>query len=127
MKLPRLKSAVRNVPLSRVRQIDGIPFARSSTTAHLRLRGRALQARNERIAVRDMYTCQVCGRVADRSEGQVDHRIPLAQGGTDGDDNLQWICTEPCHREKTERENARRLSDSDASAGAPWGHGKRSC
>lgn len=108
MKLPRLKSAVQNVPLSRVRQLDdtGIPFARSST-AHLRLRGRALQVRNERIAVRDMYTCQVCGRVADRSEGQVDHRIPLAQGGTDGDGNLQWICTEPCHREKTEREQRR--------------------
>lgn len=125
MKLPRLKSAVRNVPLSRVRQIDdtGIPFARSSTE-HLRLRGRALQVRNERIAVRDMYTCQVCGRIVDRHEGQVDHRIPLAQGGTDGDGNLQWICTEPCHREKTERENARRLTDSDVSAGAPW---KRSC
>jgi 5-methylcytosine-specific restriction protein A len=46
--------------------------------------------------------------VTDRAgEGQVDHRIPLAEGGTDDASNLQWLCVD-CHRQKTEREKARR-------------------
>lgn len=82
------------------------PFADSST-AHLRLRGRALQARNARIKVRDLYTCQACGRVTDELE--IDHIVPLsASGGTDGDDNLQCLCP-ACHAAKTKREAAGRV------------------
>ena len=57
----------------------------------------------ERIKQRDQYTCQKCGRVTD--EGDVDHRIPLAKGGTDKDDNLQYLCRVPCHRDKTITDN----------------------
>lgn len=111
MKLQHLQLRVRSVPLSSVRMIDDDDTAiYRSTTAHLRLRGRALQTRNARIARRDMYTCQICRRVADTHEGQVDHRTALVFGGTDDDNNLQWICTEPCHRLKTQRENAQRRS-----------------
>lgn len=62
----------------------------------------------ERIKLRDQYTCQLCGRVTD--EGEVDHKIPLHPMrpgdpvGTDDDANLQWLCREPCHAEKTIRE-----------------------
>jgi 5-methylcytosine-specific restriction endonuclease McrA len=82
------------------------PFA-SNWTAPLRLRGRALQARNERIKVRDHYTCQACGLVTEKL--QVDHRIPLGDGGTEQDDNLQSLCFEGegggCHGAKTRSEN----------------------
>jgi 5-methylcytosine-specific restriction enzyme A len=105
MKLPHLKPRIRNVPLSPFQsQPGGGAFARSST-AHLRVRGRALQARNARIALRDMYTCRACGRVTDKREGEVDHRTPLALGGSDDPNNLQWLCID-CHRLKTQRENA---------------------
>lgn len=57
----------------------------------------------ERIKLRDQYTCQKCGRLTD--EGDVDHRIPLAKGGTDKDDNLQYLCRVPCHRDKSLRES----------------------
>lgn len=76
-------------------------FANSRTAAK-RVTGRALQRRNERIKLRDGYRCQECGRVT--TQGQVDHRIPLAQGGTEDDDNLQWLCEKPCHAEKSKRE-----------------------
>lgn len=78
------------------------PFA-NSRTAENRLSGRALQRRNARIALRDGFTCQECGRVTE--EGEVDHRIPLAKGGAEDDLNCQWLCAEPCHRNKTVREN----------------------
>lgn len=105
MKPTPLPPRVRNVSLSPVASNDD---ADRSSTAHMRLRGRALQRRNTRIASRDFYTCQICRRVTDRAgEGQVDHRIPLAAGGTDDASNLQWLCVE-CHRQKTEREKARR-------------------
>lgn len=107
MKLQTLLSRVRNVelsPLARSAQPMRKPFERRAF-AHLRLTGRALQARNLRIQIRDGYTCQLCGRVCDRHEGEVDHRIPLSQGGTDDDGNMQWLCKEPCHREKSQRES----------------------
>lgn len=78
-----------------------------SATAGLRLRGRALQERNNRIKVRDRYTCAGCGRVT--TELQVDHRIPLSQGGKDVDDNCQLLCVNTdgtgCHAAKTKRES----------------------
>jgi 5-methylcytosine-specific restriction protein A len=105
MKPTPLPPRIRNVSLSPVPTTDD---GERGSTAHLRLRGRALQRRNTRIASRDFYTCQTCRRVTDRAgEGQVDHRIPLAEGGTDDASNLQWLCVD-CHRQKTEREKARR-------------------
>jgi len=42
--------------------------------------------------------CQRHGRVTLATER--DHRVPLAEGGTDDDDNIQALCAD-CHREKT--------------------------
>ncbi|MFC2726459.1 MAG: HNH endonuclease [Corynebacterium matruchotii] len=35
--------------------------------------------------------------------------MPVAEGGTDGLDNLQWLCPS-CHVEKSRREAARGIS-----------------
>jgi 5-methylcytosine-specific restriction protein A len=106
MKLPTLKPRVRTISLSPLSGQGAESFARSAT-AHLRLRGATLQARNARIAARDMYTCRTCGRATDKREGEVDHRTPLALGGSDDASNLQWLCIE-CHQLKTKNENAGR-------------------
>ena len=53
--------------------------------------------------------CQVCkaiGIVTPATE--VDHIIPISQGGTNDDNNLQSICN-ACHRNKTKAENRRRV------------------
>lgn len=105
MKLRSLAPRVKNISLSPLApEASTRPFARSATAGQ-RVRGRALQARNAQIALRDMYTCRACGRVTDKCEGEVDHRTPLAQGGSDEPSNLQWLCIE-CHKLKTARENA---------------------
>lgn len=67
-----------------------------------RIRGRKLQKINQRIGLRDMWTCQICGRVD--AHGEVDHKVPLHLGGPAGpDSNMQWLCI-PCHREKSAKE-----------------------
>lgn len=59
------------------------------------------------VMARDEYLCQPClkaGRVTQAAH--VDHIIPVAEGGTDGLDNLQAIC-ESCHKVKTQEEAKR--------------------
>lgn len=46
--------------------------------------------------------CDKSGRIAAAEE--VDHIIPLSQGGTDELGNLQGLC-KPCHKAKTARES----------------------
>jgi len=46
---------------------------------------------------RDRYRCQICRRSG--IELEVDHKIPVAQGGTDALDNLQTLCFD-CNRGK---------------------------
>lgn len=59
--------------------------------------------------------CHVCDRpCAD----QVDHVIPLSQGGPDTMDNLRPIHSTPCHAEKTQAE-------ARAGRGAPQGGSTR--
>lgn len=46
--------------------------------------------------------CYVCKRI--NPDGQVDHKVNRAAGGSNRKENLGWICQEPCHRLKTDRE-----------------------
>ena len=59
-----------------------------------------------RILSRDplCVECERKGRVTLATE--VDHRIPLAQGGTDADENLQGLCHD-CHAAKTARDEGK--------------------
>ena len=81
---------------------EGRPWAKAKEIK--RLRGRKSQERRKRIAERDGYRCQVCGRVA--SKGIADHKIPLAEGGEDTEENMQWLGYE-CHEAKTKGESER--------------------
>jgi 5-methylcytosine-specific restriction enzyme A len=60
-----------------------------------------------RVCARDKHLCQACleqGRVTLGDE--VDHIVPLQQGGSDDDSNKRLLCR-PCHKAKTARELAR--------------------
>jgi 5-methylcytosine-specific restriction protein A len=47
------------------------------------------------------------GRGVTREAEELDHIIPLSDGGDDTEDNYQGLC-KPCHKAKTKQENKRR-------------------
>ena len=68
------------------------------------LSGSAQARRAERVMLQHGRVCHVCGLpMAD----EVDHVVPLAEGGADDESNLRPIHSVPCHREKTRAEAQR--------------------
>ena len=80
------------------------PWATSTRRDHVKLSGSAEQARAKRILERYLGCCHACGRVG---ADQIDHVVPLAEGGVDEEWNLAPIHAEPCHRDKTATEARR--------------------
>lgn len=60
-----------------------------------------------KVLERDKHQCQPCKRngVLSRAE-EVDHVLPVSEGGTDAMSNLQGICP-TCHKAKTAAEQKR--------------------
>lgn len=80
------------------------PKVRTHTTAATRITGTTLQARRKRCWIRAEAKCERCGIVVAYPHGfELDHRIPLWQGGPDTEDNCQVLCIGPqgCHEAKT--------------------------
>lgn len=101
---PRLRHLRQASPESYCAEHKPKPWATSRRKEQVTLSGSAEQARRKRILERYLYCCHVCGRTG---ADQVDHRIPLSEGGADEDWNLAPIHAEPCHRLKTQAEARR--------------------
>ena len=50
-----------------------------------------------RVARRDNYTCQMCGRSLRDGEIEFHHKIPYSKGGSTDEDNLEVACSD-CNR-----------------------------
>jgi 5-methylcytosine-specific restriction protein A len=76
----------------------------SRTSARNQLRDTARRQWDRRVRpqalARDQFTCVRCG---ERDGLEVDHVVPIAQGGTWTLDNAQTLCRH-CHAEKTAQE-----------------------
>ena len=71
-----------------------------------RVRGRELQRRRASLFTRSPL-CVLCLAKQRLSAATIrDHVVPLAEGGTDEETNVQAICVD-CHTEKTQREALR--------------------
>ena len=71
--------------------------------------GRPWRRKRERILKRDHWLCrceECTSTGALKIAHEVDHIVPLAEGGRDNDDNLGAI-NRDCHKRKTAREAAR--------------------
>ena len=76
--------------------------------------GRPWRRRRERVFKRDGYLCQIHLRqnklvsveLHGPNAGVCDHIVPLEEGGTDDESNLQTICQE-CDKIKTQEESLR--------------------
>lgn len=83
--------------------------ARPLSTSRRRLTGATLQRRRKKIWTADP-TCKGCGRVVAYPRGfELDHIVPLWQGGEDVEENCQILCVwfdesgvkQGCHASKT--------------------------
>ena len=92
-RLQSIGSKVKPLSLAKVTGVEPV------TTWGKEMGGRPWRRLVEAVKLRDKYVCQGCGRVTD--QGECDHIVPISQGGTDDMRNLQWLCTDPCHRNKT--------------------------
>jgi len=94
---PRLQVAGNRIPVLKMR---------AGTVE--RKRGSAGVKDRERIRTRDNGLCQACRREHKVSIGvDVDHIVPLWEGGSDHDDNKELLCAEH-HQQKSTAEAARR-------------------
>lgn len=75
-----------------------------STRREKAIAGSRLQRRNRHVMVKYQTVCHVCGK---HGADQVDHVVPLAEGGADTLENLRPIHAKPCHQDKTQAEAQR--------------------
>lgn len=60
----------------------------------------------EQIALRDNYTCQICGKYMPDGVGlHIDHIVPISKGGKSIPSNLQVLCSK-CNGKKSAKELA---------------------
>jgi 5-methylcytosine-specific restriction protein A len=72
-----------------------------NSTGHGRTSTREWRQTRTRILERDHWICYLCGQPGADT---VDHKTPVAQGGSEHDDNLGAVHDNPCHRRKTASE-----------------------
>lgn len=66
----------------------------TTNTNERRITGRRLQKRRLSMWTKDPH-CAGCGRVVEYPHGfELDHKVPLHQGGRDTEDNCQVLCVE---------------------------------
>lgn len=75
-----------------------------STRSERTISGSRQQRRAKAVMHLHDGICHVCNRPG---ANEVDHVIPLAEGGADDMDNLRPIHARPCHAEKTQAEARR--------------------
>ena len=71
-----------------------------------RITGRRLQAARAELFRRCPLCVECEARDIVSQATQRDHTVPLSEGGTDTDDNVQALCDE-CHEAKSKAESAR--------------------
>lgn len=97
MKLQTLKPKLKAIDTRAVKVLE----AKAGTTE--RIRGRTWMATRQRIAKAYNYTCVDCGLIWRSHIDQIDHDVPLEQGGSNDDSNLKLRCN-ACHKDKTRAE-----------------------
>ena len=89
---------------SRFNQLEAIGFETILSEYHSK-RQRNLMTKDlrDKIALRDNYTCQICGKYMPDGVGlHIDHIIPVSKGGKSVPSNLQVLCSK-CNGKKSGR------------------------
>jgi len=89
-------------PLTELLQQSKIPRRSFTPTRRSTSKRRAI-SRKIRLLIleRDGFRCCLCGRTAKETKLEVDHKVPVAKGGTDSLKNLWTLCID-CNRGKSD-------------------------
>jgi hypothetical protein len=98
---PGFAARKRKILLAGIAGIAGVGLLAGALRAGDNARLRDLSWEDLRTAIfrRDNYTCTYCGHRGNSATLEVDHKPPLARGGTDDPANLTTACWE-CNRAK---------------------------
>jgi len=97
-----LKPKLKSINTAKLKTLE----AKAGST--IRERGGSWTAKRQRVALSYGYRCACCKCVWVSSRDEIDHIVPLEQGGSNDDSNCQPLCYE-CHQAKTKEENQARL------------------
>ncbi|HXH52550.1 MAG TPA: HNH endonuclease signature motif containing protein [Sphingomicrobium sp.] len=90
---------------SPVKREPGKAWQRPARAPDKRRRGRPAQ-RERAMILAEEPLCRLCGEAGRVSASEeVDHIVPLSQGGSEERSNKQGLC-KPCHKAKTAAESA---------------------
>jgi len=103
---PSLRSAEPSTTPSLRSSACAVSAAQSTPKASARPRRRLLPTERHAIALLFEHRCAAC-RALLPVGWNIDHRIPLADGGPDDETNMQPLCP-LCHTHKTAHENSNR-------------------
>jgi len=94
---------VSRFPLAELLRQSRIPRGSFDLVRQRRLRRRRMVSKKLRFMIleRDKYRCRICGKSANETKLEVDHKVPVAKGGTDSLDNLWTLCID-CNRGKSD-------------------------
>lgn len=98
--------------LSTLKAMSKVKLLDTKAGATERIRGRAWMRERHAALVNGLFTCVDCGLISVTNE--VDHDIPLEQGGLNDQSNYRIRCIE-CHKAKTAREAGSRAGRFGAS------------
>ena len=94
-KLKRLQDRIKSISPNKLKVLE------TKAGATPRLRGDTWMKIRRAVLVEGRFACVDCGLVS--MNNQIDHEIPLEQGGSNDKSNLRIRCI-ACHAEKTKRE-----------------------
>ena len=78
-------------------------------TKNMRRIGRYIPSKIKmRIARRDNYTCQICGKHLKDDELEFDHIIPISKGGSSEEHNIRLACFD-CNRRKSKKTEIQKM------------------
>lgn len=94
---------VARFPLTELLRQSRIPRQLSIASKQRIRTGRKAISKRLRLLIleRDGYKCCLCGKTAKETKLEVDHKIPVAKGGTDSLNNLWTLCID-CNRGKSD-------------------------
>lgn len=90
-------------PLTELLQQSRIPRQFSTSAKQRSTSKRRTVSKKIRFLIleRDGYRCCLCGRTAKETKLEVDHKVPVAKGGTDSLNNLWTLCID-CNKGKSD-------------------------